>query len=165
MQTSPLIVIMGVAGSGKTHIAQALSSRTGWPMIEGDDHHPDHNRHKMASGIPLTDGDRMPWLDALAVAVNAQAAGPVLLACSALNPTVRDRLTAGVRRSCRWVWLRVPESELVQRIARRTDHFMPVSLIASQLAALDPPSDALALDGTATPDALCTLILQALNED
>ncbi len=164
MQSSPLIVVMGVAGSGKTRIAKALSSRTGWPMIEGDDHHPDSNRDKMASGIPLTDQDRMPWLDALARAVNAQVDGPVVLACSALNPTVRDRLAAGVKRGCRWIWLQVPEHELVRRIAERPGHFMPVSLLASQLAALDPPLDAIRLDGMQAPDAICDRILQALNE-
>lgn len=165
MNTSPLVVVMGVAGSGKTHVAKALSSRTGWPMIEGDDYHPQCNRDKMAKGIPLTDEDRMPWLDALATAVNSQNHGSVVLACSALNPAVRARLAAGVTRTCRWMLLLVPENELAQRISTRSGHFMPVSLLASQLAALEPPPDATRLDGMAAPDAICDRILQALNEE
>jgi gluconokinase len=97
---------MGVSGAGKTNVAQKLSQATGWPMVEGDDHHPPRNREKMTRGEPLTDEDRGPWVDALAGAANAVLDGPVILACSALTQFVQAQLTAQSQRPCRWFLLR-----------------------------------------------------------
>jgi gluconokinase len=153
---------MGVSGSGKSTIASHLADRTGWPMVEGDDHHSASNRDKIARGEPLSDEDRAPWVDALANAVNAVERGPVVLACSALTSYVRDRLTQQSKRPCRWFLLTASPEELMQRMETRTGHFMPASLLASQLAALDAPSEAVQIDATLARDAICDAILAQL---
>lgn len=163
-EANDLLVIMGVSGSGKSTIASLLSQQTGWMMIEGDSLHPAANQQKMAAGEPLTNDDRMPWIDAIAQSVNQTADGPILLACSALNNIVRDRLMIGLERSCCWIFLDVPEDLLAQRIKYRTGHFMPASLLQSQLEALDPPADAIRIDGTLPPERICEAIRAALDE-
>ena len=159
-----IVVIMGVAASGKSLIAESLARQTGWAMIESDNYHPKANREKMASGTPLTNADRMPWIDALGQAIGAGKDGPVVVACSALNHGVRSRLESAVNGPCRWVLLDVPVDILAERIATRKDHFMPASLLASQLEALELPENPIRVDGTGSPPEICAAILQALNE-
>lgn len=163
-EMAELLVIMGVSGCGKSTIASQLCELTGWTMIEGDSLHPAVNRQKMAAGEPLTNDDRMPWLDAIAGLVNECSDDPVVLACSSLNETIRNRLTKGVERPCRWIFLEVPEEVLKLRMEGRKGHFMPSSLLQSQLAALDPPVDAVKIDGTCSSMAVCEAILAALDE-
>lgn len=125
---------MGPSGSGKSLVGAALAARLRTPFVDGDDLHPRANVAKMASGRPLDDADRAPWLDAVALVLAQQS--PVVVACSALRRAYRDR----IRATCPDAWfveLVVAESELQQRMSRR-DHFMPASLLDSQLATLEP---------------------------
>jgi len=139
--TGPLVVVvMGVAGCGKTTVGEALSARLGCRFIEGDAYHSAANREKMAAGVPLTDDDRWPWLDALAaeLAGHARAGESAVLACSALRRAYRDRL----RRGCpdlKLVFLTGDASVISQRLSARQGHYMPSSLLASQLQTLEPP--------------------------
>jgi len=159
---SGLIVIMGVAGAGKTTTGEALSAATGWPFIEADAHHSAANRAKMTAGTPLTDADRVDWVASMAAEVNASPAPNLVLACSALTPFVQRALQAQCERPVRFVWLDVPEHLLAERMANRPGHFMPVSLLQSQLAALAVPDAALRMDGTLPLDQLVAAIRQAL---
>lgn len=149
-----LVIIMGVAGSGKSSIAEALSRAEGWPFVEADGHHSAANKQKMAAGTPLTDADRADWVRSMAEAIAAMPEQRVVLACSALTPFVQSGLRTLSGRRCLFVLLDVPKAELARRISAREDHFMPVSLLESQLAALTPPADVIQVDGTASPDAL-----------
>ncbi len=136
---SAAIVVGGVSGCGKSTVGAALADRIGAQFLDGDDFHPPANVAKMAGGTPLTDEDRMPWLDALNAMLRARrAAGtPVVLACSALRRAYRDRLCAGID-DAHCVLLVGSQRVLAQRVANRTHRYMPASLLASQLATLEP---------------------------
>src|SRR3982750_3854146 len=128
------VVIMGVSGSGKTTVGAALAVRLGLRFVDGDALHPEANVAKMAAGTPLTDDDRWPWLDAVGAVL---ADGQVVVACSALRRVYRDRLRAAAP-DIQFVYLRVPRDVLEERMSHRA-HFMPVTLLDSQLATLEPP--------------------------
>lgn len=130
------IVVMGVSASGKTEVGRRLATALDVGFVDGDDLHPPTNVAKMTSGVPLTDTDREPWLDAVAAVLTG---GGVVVACSALRRSYRDRLRAGAGREIRVLHLDVSEPELRRRIERRVDHFMPPSLLADQLATLEDP--------------------------
>ncbi|MEP3226996.1 MAG: gluconokinase, GntK/IdnK-type [Parasphingorhabdus sp.] len=164
LNQNDLVIVMGVSGCGKSTTAAHLSRQTGWTMIEGDHLHTQANKSKMEAGIPLTHSDRLPWLDAIVATVNADKNGPLILACSALNKAIRDYLAERVERACCWILLELPEQQLLQRLEQRQDHFMPSSLLQSQLEALDPPLDAIRLDGTLPTPQLSAALLTALNE-
>jgi gluconokinase len=139
------VVIMGVSGSGKTTVGAALADALGVPFADGDALHPEANVAKMAAGIPLDDADRAPWLDAIGAVL---ASGPCVVACSALKRAYRDRLRASAP-SLELVYLEVDRATLLDRMTHRT-HFMPPSLLDSQLATLETPSadeHALVIDG------------------
>jgi gluconokinase len=159
-----LIIIMGVAGSGKSSIAEALSEAEGWPFVEADVHHSAANKEKMASGTPLTDADRADWVCSMGETVAEMPDSRVVLACSALTPFVQTALRQQSDRRCLFVLLDVPKAELARRISARGDHFMPVSLLDSQLASLQPPADVIRVDGTAKPAALVDDIRARLTE-
>ncbi|WP_247717962.1 gluconokinase [Qipengyuania proteolytica] len=159
-----LIVLMGPSACGKTTISGMLGEALSAPVIEGDDHHPPANKRKMAAGTPLTDEDRAAWIDSLAADSRARPDERLVLACSALTAYVQDRLRSESGRSVRFVLLDLPRDVLAQRLAARTDHFMPVSLLDSQLAALDPPADVLRVDATMAPSAIVEHIRAELNE-
>jgi gluconokinase len=136
------IVVMGVAGCGKTSVAKALAERIGGHYIEGDAFHPAANVDKMSRGVALTDADRAGWLDSLAtelLRVAALGARPVL-ACSALKRRYRERLRTAVP-SLGFVFLDIPRQQALARIASRAGHFMPTSLVNSQFADLEQPID------------------------
>lgn len=141
MVAPPVLVVMGVSGSGKTTVARPLAARLGWPFKEGDDFHPPANIAKMEAGTPLDDADRAPWLAAIAAWIDGQAAAGEggVVTCSALKRAYRDRLRDG-RPQVRIVYLRGTEALIANRVARRTHHFMPPSLLASQFADLEPPA-------------------------
>lgn len=161
--TDLLVVIMGVTASGKSTVSQALAESTGWPVLEGDDFHPRENIAKMKAGYWLDNTDRSGWIDAIGRAVLvAPQSGPVILACSALNAEVRSHLVEAAGRRCFWVLLNVPQGQLAERLERRTGHFMPASLLGSQLDALVPPESALRIDGTLSPQDICARITSAL---
>lgn len=160
------VMVMGVSGSGKTSIAQRLSVATGWPYVEGDDFHPAANIAKMRAGIPLTDEDRWPWLDAVGAWISAHEVrgDSAVITCSALKRSYRDRLRAG-RSGVRFLMLTVPVEELRRRVAHRPGHFMPASLLASQLETLEPlqpDEDGIVVDASGDPDAVLAAALSAL---
>ncbi|CAI9386833.1 gluconokinase [Microbacterium sp. T2.11-28] len=125
---------MGPSGSGKSLVGAALAARLGARFVDGDDLHPRSNVAKMASGKPLDDEDRAPWLDAVALVLSREA--PVVVACSALRRAYRDRIRATTADAW-FVELVVPQTQLRERVSRR-DHFMPATLLDSQLATLEP---------------------------
>lgn len=132
------VVVMGVAGCGKSAVGQGLAQVLGLPLVEGDEFHPPANVEKMRQGRPLEDQDRAGWLDRLGEELERQRGGAVLT-CSALKRSYRDRL----RRSApalRFVHLTLSPEQAQQRVARRGGHFYPPSLVASQFAALEDPS-------------------------
>jgi gluconokinase len=132
------VVVMGVSGAGKTTIGRGLAERLGWDFAEGDDLHPAANVAKMAAGEPLTDCDRLPWLAQIARWIDREIENGRhgVITCSALKRAYRDRLR---RPEVLFVYLSLPRSELERRMATRRGHFMPASLLDSQLAALEPP--------------------------
>ena len=134
------LIFMGVSGSGKSTVAAAVAKHLGWPMIEGDDLHPPANIAKMTQGVPLTDDDRRPWLDAIAVRIDAwrQTGTQGIVTCSSLRHTYRDSLRAG-HDDVRFVFLQGSYDLLLSRMQHRERHFMPASLLQSQFATLEEP--------------------------
>ncbi len=163
-----IVVVMGVAGSGKTTVARMLSKRCGGTFIEGDEFHPPENVTKMANGTPLEDEDRWTWLDAIAAAAAEAEDGsdsPVIVTCSALKKVYRDRLRAGMPDRPRFVVLHGHADLLSDRIRHRKGHFMPPSMLASQLATLERPGrdeDAIFLDVAMPPSRLVERAAAAL---
>jgi gluconokinase len=135
-----IVIVMGVAGSGKTSVGRHLAMVLGWTFAEGDDFHPPANVSKMAGGTPLTDADRWPWLDAIGRWIVAETAEnrSAVVTCSALKRRYRDRLRLAWP-GLRLVYLRVDREELRRRLAARLEHFFPASLLDSQLEDLEPP--------------------------
>jgi gluconokinase len=133
------VVLMGVTGSGKSSVMAPLARRLRAVSAEGDAFHPDANVRKMAAGMPLTDEDREPWLQAIADWIGAREAESVdaVVTCSALRRRYRDVLRKG-HPSVRFVHLRAPRAVLERRLAARTGHYMPASLLPSQLDTLEP---------------------------
>ena len=163
------LVLMGPAGTGKSTVLAALADRLAWPTLEGDALHPPENVAKMAAGIPLTDADRMPWLDAVSAWIGERERQRTssIVTCSALRRRYRDRLRDGHP----WVWfvhLDLPADVLRQRIEGRSGHFMPASMLESQLATLEPlePDEpGPTLSALAPPTALADQIVEALRLD
>ncbi|HEY0233881.1 MAG TPA: gluconokinase [Afipia sp.] len=141
--TKPIaaIIVMGVSGSGKSTISESLARKLGFASEDGDLYHPKTNVEKMHGGIALTDEDRWPWLRTLAALIDRYAADgrPVVIACSALKRAYRDVLVHG-RRDVRIVYLKGSPEVIASRTDHRTGHFMPPSLLASQLEALEEPT-------------------------
>jgi gluconokinase len=159
-----IVVLMGVSGSGKSTVGTALAARLGWPMIDADDLHPAANVEKMRAGTPLTDEDRAPWLDRVVDAARAASvrSGNVVLACSALKQRYRDRIRqAG---DVRFVHLTGRADVIAERLAARRHRYMPASLLASQIATLEAPGDAIVIDVDATVDVQVQAIIEALQD-
>ena len=154
-----IVLVMGVSGAGKTAIGERLAQRLGFRFIDADDHHPAQNVAKMASGIPLDDADRQPWLEKL----NSMLRGETnaVLACSALKARYRETLARGVD-DFRTIFLN-PDPALVRaRLEARKHRYMPASLLASQLATLEPPVEAMEVDVTGDVDACVVKIAKEL---
>jgi gluconokinase len=134
----PVLVMMGVTGSGKSTVASLLADRLDWPFEEGDDLHPEANVKKMAQGHPLTDEDRWPWLARVRAWIDERVAAgePGIITCSALKRSYRDVLR---NEHVLFVYLAGTREQLLIRLRARQGHFMPVSLLDSQLADLEPP--------------------------
>lgn len=133
------VVVMGVSGAGKTTVGRAIAQATGWRFAEGDTFHSPENVEKMAGGQPLTDEDRWPWLEALARWIGQrEAAGEsAVLTCSALRRPYRDLLRRG-HPSVRFAHVTASEAKITDRVGNRKGHYMPASLLASQLETLEP---------------------------
>lgn len=160
------LVLMGVASSGKTTVATLLAERLGVTYAEADQFHPQANIAKMSSGTPLTDEDRWPWLVALRDWLSSEAAAGRggVVTCSALKRSYRDLLRAA-QGEVWFVHLSGTPDLLAERMGRRTGHFMPASLLPSQLAALeplDPDEPGWTIDVAATPEEIATEILDRL---
>ena len=145
--SGPHVVVMGVAGCGKSAVGQRVAQALGLPLIEGDEFHPAGNIEKMRQGQPLDDHDRVGWLDRLGLELQRHDAGAVLT-CSALKRSYRDRLRQAVP-GLRFIHLALSQEQALRRVAARDGHFYPPSLVASQFEALQDPADeagVLALD-------------------
>lgn len=136
------VIVMGVSGSGKTTVAKSLAQQLGWAFAEGDDFHPESNVQKMARGVALTDDDRWPWLRLIGDWIDGHAQGGpgAVITCSALKRSYRELLSDG-RPGVRFCEIEVPAEELERRLATREGHYMPASLLPSQLATLEHLQD------------------------
>jgi gluconokinase len=128
---------MGVSGCGKSSVGEALSARLGIPYFDGDDLHTSEAVTKMREGVPLADADRWPWLDRIAGVLRDSA--PVIVGCSALKRAYRDRIRAGAGGVVTFVHLAGSRNLISSRMGARTGHYMPLALLDSQFAALEPP--------------------------
>lgn len=162
-QWGTAIVVMGVTGAGKSTIGALLAETLGRPLIEGDSLHPPANIAKMSQGIPLNDDDRLPWLKAIAARIDEarKTNSPVIVTCSALKRRYREILEDG-HDDVGFVYLRGARELIAQRLAARTNHFMPPGLLDSQFAALQEPADdepsiVIAID--ASPDDIVRTIV------
>jgi gluconokinase len=154
------LIVMGVAGSGKTTVGRALASRLGCSFYDGDDFHPPANIAKMARREPLTDEDRIPWLDALRAQIEKtlHAGESLVVACSALRESYRKRLLphdpCAARRTL-FLYLKITPELAETRVAARQDHFMPAVLVDSQFQVLEEPGeDAITLDASKPEEEL-----------
>ena len=157
-----IIVVMGVAGSGKTTIGTMLAEAMKCQFLEGDSLHSEKNIEKMRHGIPLTDADRAPWLAAIHTRIleGFERGLDLVVACSALKPQYRMQLSRGVPIT--WVYLKGSRSLIRGRLRHRPDHFMKADMLASQFDALDEPADALVVDVSAPPSDIVEQILSHL---
>lgn len=156
--TAPIwVVVMGVAGCGKSTLARLISAQLKLPFLEGDDFHPAANVDKMRQGVALTDDDRQGWLHTLAQQLGDHPQGAVL-SCSALKRSYRDQLRAALPH-LRFVYLDISPADASERVqARAANHIFPTSLVASQFASLQAPVDealVLHLQASTAPDTLC----------
>ncbi len=135
------LIVMGVSGSGKSTVAEALAKRLDWRFEDGDSFHPPSNVEKMRAGHPLDDDDRRPWLQAIAAEIDrvAGVGNHVVIACSALKRSYREILIHG-RRDARIVFLDGSCELIAERLSKRKGHFMPPGLLASQFATLEVPT-------------------------
>lgn len=160
----PIILVMGVSGSGKTTVGRLLAARLGRPFYDADDFHSAANIAKMASGHPLTDADRRDWLATLAAGLGTwERAQGAVLACSALKETYRQTLQAGAQGPISWVFLDGTPALLLARIGGRKGHYMGANMLDSQLAALEKPTYGLRLSIEATPEELVNQIIEQLH--
>jgi ribose 5-phosphate isomerase A len=163
---TPILVVMGVSGTGKTSVAEELAARLGWAFEEGDWLHPEANVAKMHAGIALTDADRKPWLEAVAAWIDRQRAKgePGIITCSALKREYRE-IVIGNRPEVRLVYLRGGRSLIAERLAGRHGHFMPPSLLKSQIDTLEEPGpdeDPLVVDVEPPPGQIAEEIIRLL---
>ena len=136
-QNPPLVVVMGVSGSGKSTVGEAVATRLGVPFTDGDSLHPEANVTKMHDGTPLTDADRAPWLDAVGTELAGHSDTGLVVACSALRRDYRDRLRDHAPATL-FLHLTGDRTVLAERMSGREDHFMPAALLDSQLDTLEP---------------------------
>jgi gluconokinase len=163
---SKAIIVMGVSGAGKSSVAELLAQRLQCAFVEGDRLHPQANVDKMAKGIPLTDDDRWPWLDVIGEKLQeARTRGEdIVLTCSSLKKVYRDKLRASGGEPLYFVFLKGAPEVLAQRMGERKGHFMPSSLLQSQLATLESPEGESAVV-TVDIDATVERIVQAAIND
>jgi gluconokinase len=158
-----IVVVMGVSGVGKSTIGAQLAARLGCAFLDADDFHPAANVVKMAAGVPLDDADRWPWLAGLNAELREREARgeDAVLACSALKHSYREKLAEGLAR-IELIYLHGSEALLRGRLGKRRHRYMPATLLASQLATLEPPKRAIAIDVAAPPERCVEQIAAAL---
>jgi gluconokinase len=157
-----IILIMGVTGSGKTTIGTLLAQQLGWRFADADDFHSPANKEKMSKAIPLSDADRLPWLQAIHTAMVKwnQAGESLVLACSALKQSYRELLTKDLPVCL--VYLQGNAAYIKERLQHRTAHYAKADLVDSQFAALEEPGDAVVVDTHATPEKITEVIRRRL---
>ena len=154
-----IVVVMGVSGCGKSTIGQLLAARLDYSFLDADEFHPPENVAKMAAGTPLTDADRLPWLQLLNEKLGAQK--NAVLACSALKESYRQILSKSLD-DCRFVHLRGSIELIRARLADRKHRYMPASLLESQFATLEPPGGAIEVDISKDPPQCVAIIATRL---
>ena len=157
-----IVIVMGVTGAGKTTIGQLLAEQVHWEFTDADDFHPASNVEKMRRGIPLSDEDRQPWLDRLQHAITEWIAAKrnVVLACSALKRSYRQKLNAGPE--VRFVYLKGSPEQIADRLRARCGHFAGESILAGQFADLQEPENAISVDISETPQQIVDEIRKQL---
>jgi len=168
--TSLAVIVMGVSGSGKTSVAQMMADKLGCRFVEGDKLHPAANIEKMEKGIPLNDDDRWPWLDLIGNQLSAAVDGhqDIVVTCSALKKIYRERLRKAAGGQLKFVFLTGDPKVLESRMGARTGHFMPASLLQSQLATLETPEGepgVVTVDIDASVDAIVGKALEGLGKN
>jgi gluconokinase len=161
-----IVLMAGVSGSGKTTVGSLLAQRLGWPFADGDSFHSPANVAKMRAGLPLTDEDRRPWLEAIAAWMDERTAAgqSAVVACSALRRAYRDMLLGG-RPTARMVFLQVSHGQDAGRLTARRGHFFPAKLLDSQFATLEMPQDServLVLTALGSPADVVADVIAAL---
>ena len=158
------IVVMGVSGSGKTSVGSGLALRLGWQFFDGDDFHPPQNVQKMAQGSPLTDEDRIPWLEELQKLIHTQfmQGNSIVLACSALKDSYREILCKN-NPEVMFVHLVGDFQLIADRMRERSDHYMKASMLESQFATLEVPADALSVSIDQPVASIIEEIIQSLD--
>ena len=165
-QKNPVLVVMGVSGSGKSTVGGMIAGAMGWDLQEGDDLHPQANIEKMATGHPLNDDDRWPWLAKIALWItqHTDAGQPGIVTCSALKRSYRDILRG---ENVVFIHLAGSRDQIGQRLTARLDHYMPPSLLDSQISTLepiDPDEQAIIIDVGGSPVEIVEEILRRLEE-
>jgi gluconokinase len=158
-----VILVMGPTGAGKTTVGKLLARRLDWVFLDADDFHSEANREKMHRGIPLSEADRGPWLDAIhdELLWKTREGEDIVLACSALRQAYRETLGSGLKMKI--VFLRGSPEQLRHNLAARQDHFAGEDLVPSQLATLEEPSDALVEDISLSPEEIVERICSRLS--
>ena len=161
-----ILILMGVSGTGKTTLGTMLSQKTGWPFLDGDDFHPAANKAKMASGVPLTDEDREPWLETLHAKIHeyADANRSMIMACSALRARYRETLRGDLSADVvQFALLTADPATIAGHLHQRHHQFMNPNLLDSQLATLeDPGLDAWPISVSGTPEESLEILMQKL---
>lgn len=163
-----IVLLMGPAGSGKTTVGHLLAQQLSWEFADGDDFHPPANIDKMSRGVPLTDEDRLPWLEAMRDAIEQWRAqgGNAVVACSALKRSYRELLgVASNRTDLRLVYLKGSYDLLLERLYSRKGHYMKEQMLASQLADLEEPAEAITMDVRKSPEEIVSEIRKQLRLD
>jgi gluconokinase len=158
-----IIILMGPAGSGKTRVGKVLAAELSWDFFDGDDFHSAANIEKMSRGVPLTDADRIPWLSSMREAMLRWQAGGrnAVLACSALKRSYRELL--GINADVKFVYLKGTYELLRERLRSRKGHYAGEQLLASQLADLEEPEDAITVDVAGSPEQIVAEIRKRLS--
>jgi gluconokinase len=161
---SMVLLMMGVAGSGKTLIGSMLAKSLNWTFADADEFHPPANIEKMSRGIPLTDEDREPWLRAMRAAIDGwtRSGENAVLACSALKQRYREMLTSGT--PTRTIFLKGSPDLIQRRLLERQNHFMKSEMLTSQFADLEEPADAMVVDISQTPEQIVAAIKRNLRD-
>jgi len=158
-----IVIVMGVVGAGKTTVGKMLAAQLGWEFADADDFHPGSNVEKIRNGIPLGDADREPWLESLGAAIRQWigANRNVVLACSALKGAYRTKLKVALE--VRFVYLKGSVPLISERLRARQGHFASESILASQMADLEEPDEALAVEVSASPEKIVAAIREGLH--
>jgi len=160
-----IYIVMGVSGCGKSTVGSLLAKRLSIPFYDADDFHLAENIEKMSNGIPLTDDDRSPWLNLLAKQIiEWEKTGGAVLACSALKQSYRDILCSTTKQVVQFIYLKGDQEVLSSRLRNRESHYMPESLLQSQLATLEEPKEGVTVSITHSLEDVLSEILVQISE-